>query len=84
MNIVMFIQLQEERYGALLYGLDRFFFIVFIFEILLKWYHDFIGFWMVGWNIFDFLVIVGSLFIQSKSNYDSSEPVKGLSENRDS
>lgn len=28
----------------------------------MKWYHDFLGFWRVGWNIFDF-VIIGASFI---------------------
>jgi len=31
-------------------------------EIVLKWYIDFWGFWLSGWNIFDFaLVAVGIL-----------------------
>ncbi|ORX78529.1 hypothetical protein BCR32DRAFT_46369 [Anaeromyces robustus] len=35
---------------------------VYIMEIVVKWYIDFLGFWLSGWNIFDFaLVAVGIL-----------------------
>ncbi|ORX61159.1 hypothetical protein BCR36DRAFT_579203 [Piromyces finnis] len=35
---------------------------VYIMELFLKWYIDFFGFWLSGWNIFDFvLVAVGIL-----------------------
>ena len=54
--------LQAARYEAVFLGLDRFFHALFAVEISLKWYHDFLGFWRVGWNIFDF-VIIGTSFL---------------------
>ncbi|XP_072038186.1 cation channel sperm-associated protein 2-like [Amphiura filiformis] len=33
---------------------------LFMVEIVLKWLDDFINFWKNGWNIFDFIVTVGS------------------------
>ena len=30
-------------------------------EILLKWYHGFLIFWKVGWNILDFLIVMALL-----------------------
>lgn len=59
----MLYVLQEAEYGAVLLGLDIFFLTLFALEILIKWYHDFLGFWKVGWNIFDFLIIASSFFI---------------------
>jgi len=41
---------------------DLIFVTIFVIEILLKWYHGFILYWRNGWNIFDFLVVVISLF----------------------
>ena len=47
-------------------ALDKFFLTVFIMEILIKWYHDFFGFWKVNWNIFDFIIVAASLLGPSK------------------
>ena len=44
-------------------GLDTFFHTLFAMEILIKWYHDFLGFWRVGWNIFDFVIVAVSFFV---------------------
>jgi len=41
--------------------LDKLFLTVFIMEILFKWYDDFLGFWRVGWNVFDFVIVAASL-----------------------
>lgn len=54
---------QEAQYGALLTGLDTAFHTIFVMEILIKWYHDFLGFWRVGWNIFDFVIVAVSFFV---------------------
>lgn len=58
--------LQEENYGSVFMALDKFFLTVFIMEILIKWYHDFFGFWKVNWNIFDFIIVAASLLGPSK------------------
>ena len=47
-------------------AIDRVFLTVYILEILVKWYHNFIGFWKVGWNVFDFSIVVASLLGPSK------------------
>ena len=47
-------------------ALDKLFLTVFIMEILIKWYHDFFGFWKVNWNIFDFIIVAASLLGPSK------------------
>lgn len=47
-------------------ALDKIFLTVFIMEILIKWYHDFFGFWKVNWNIFDFVIVAASLLGPSK------------------
>ena len=57
---------QEEEYGALLTGVSKFFLTLFVMEILIKWHHDFLGYWRVAWNIFDFTVIFISFIIPSK------------------
>ncbi len=38
-------------------------------EILIKWHHDFLGYWRVAWNIFDFTVISISFIIVVMYNY---------------
>ena len=60
---------QEENYGSVFTALDKFFLTVFIMEILIKWYHDFFGFWKVNWNIFDFIIVAASLLGPSESWY---------------
>ena len=52
---------QEESYGAVFLALDKFFLTVFVMEILAKWYSDFLGFWALGWNIFDFVIVAASI-----------------------
>ena len=52
---------QEENFSAVFIALDKFFLTVFTLEILIKWYHDFIGFWKVAWNLFDFVIVSFSL-----------------------
>lgn len=47
-------------------GLDKFFQTLFAAEILIKWYHDFLGFWRVGWNIFDFVILGASFIVPGK------------------
>ncbi|XP_064384548.1 cation channel sperm-associated protein 4-like isoform X2 [Halichondria panicea] len=51
----------EENFSAVFIALDKFFLTVFTLEILIKWYHDFIGFWKVAWNLFDFVIVSFSL-----------------------
>ena len=46
--------------------LDRIFLTVFIMEILIQWYNNFFGFWLVNWNIFNFIIVAASLFGPSK------------------
>lgn len=53
-------------------ALDKFFLTVFIMEILIKWYHDFFGFWKVNWNIFDFIIVAASLLGPSKWRHSSN------------
>lgn len=60
------VLVQEENYGSIFMALDKFFLTVFIMEILIKWYHDFFGFWKVNWNIFDFIIVAASLLGPSK------------------
>lgn len=57
---------QEENYGSIFMALDKLFLTVFIMEILIKWYHDFFGFWKVNWNIFDFTIVTATLLGPSK------------------
>ena len=57
---------QEQNFGGLFLALDNFFLTLFALEILVKWYHDFLGFWRVGWNIFDFVIVAASLLGPSK------------------
>ena len=52
---------KEENYNAVFIALDKFFLTVFVLEILVKWYHDFFGFWRAYWNIFDFVIVAFSL-----------------------
>ena len=42
-------------------ALDKLFLTVFVLEILVKWYTDFLGFWGTGWNIFDFVIVTASI-----------------------
>lgn len=39
---------------------------IYILEILLKWYCDFFGFWKSFGNVFDFVIIIITLFGPSK------------------
>lgn len=55
------LSLQEENYGNIFMALDQIFLSLYVMEILLKWYHDFLGFWKVGWNVFDFVIVAASL-----------------------
>lgn len=34
---------------------------IFILEIALKWARNFVAFWKVGWNVFDFVIVVVSM-----------------------
>ncbi len=63
---------QEENYGPLFLGLDKVFLTVFVMEVLVKWYHDFLGFWRVGWNVFDFVIVASSLLGPSESAVKAS------------
>lgn len=42
-------------------AIDFFFLCLFVAEIILKWMDDFRGFWLEGWNIFDFACTTASL-----------------------
>ena len=64
------LPLQEDNYGSVFLALDKLFLVVFIMEILFKWYHDFLGFWRVGWNVFDFVIVAASLL--GPSGYNQS------------
>ncbi len=61
---------QETHYGAFLLGLDKFFLTIFILEILIKWYYDFLGFWKVGWNVFDFVIVSLAFLVPGESTHD--------------
>eukprot|EP00002_Diphylleia_rotans_P013788 TRINITY_DN2684_c0_g1_i2.p1 TRINITY_DN2684_c0_g1~~TRINITY_DN2684_c0_g1_i2.p1 ORF type:complete len:677 (+),score=155.07 TRINITY_DN2684_c0_g1_i2:55-2085(+) len=52
----------EKKFSSYLSGIDTVFLIVFVVEILLKWYNGFYAFWRDGWNIFDFAIVAASLF----------------------
>ena len=52
---------QEDNYGAVFLALDKLFLTIFVLEILVKWYSDFLGFWTSGWNIFDFVIVAASI-----------------------
>jgi hypothetical protein len=57
----------EHSHAALFPVLDNIFLTFFAIEILLKWFADFAGFWYVGWNVFDFLIVTISLAGQGLS-----------------
>lgn len=57
----------EREYAALFFVLDFIFLTFFTVEIVLKWLADFYGFWRVGWNVFDFLIVFISLAGQGLS-----------------
>ena len=71
-SVIFFFLAQEENYRSVFMALDKFFLTVFIMEILIKWYHDFFGFWKVNWNIFDFIIVAASLLGPSKWIFISS------------
>ena len=52
---------QEDNYGAVFVALDKLFLTVFVLEILVKWYNDFLGFWTTSWNVFDFVIVAASI-----------------------
>lgn len=46
---------------AILYAVDHGCLTVFVVEIILKWYHDFLAFWKSGWNILDFVIVAAAI-----------------------
>lgn len=46
---------------AILYAVDHGCLTVFVVEIILKWYHDFLAFWKSGWNILDFFIVAAAI-----------------------
>ena len=58
---------QENKYSSILQALDKIFVTIFAVEILVKWYHGFWSFWKVGWNVFDFLLVLISVVGDGKS-----------------
>ena len=61
---------QEENYSPVFLALDKIFLTLFVMEILVKWYHDFFGFWRVGWNVFDFIIVAASLLGPGEFSFD--------------
>ena len=53
---------RSRGYQAVFLALDSVFLTIYMIEILLKFYFDFFLFWRIWWNIFDFLIVVLSLF----------------------
>eukprot|EP00698_Gefionella_okellyi_P003751 TRINITY_DN13490_c0_g1_i1.p1 TRINITY_DN13490_c0_g1~~TRINITY_DN13490_c0_g1_i1.p1 ORF type:complete len:539 (-),score=91.33 TRINITY_DN13490_c0_g1_i1:148-1764(-) len=45
-------------------ALDTTFLTIFVVEIGVKWYHGFLDFWKIGWNVFDFIIVAVSLLGQ--------------------
>ena len=60
-NTVILFLAQEDNYAAVFLALDKLFLTIFVLEILVKWYNDFIGFWGTGWNVFDFVIVSASV-----------------------
>lgn len=49
-----------NRYGSILYIIDRLVLIIFTIELLLKFYAYRLGFFKSGWNIFDLVIVAVS------------------------
>ena len=60
MHCLLFL-LQEVHFMAVLYAVDHGCLTVFVVEIILKWYHDFLAFWKSGWNILDFFIVAAAI-----------------------
>jgi cation channel sperm-associated protein 4 len=68
----------ERHYAALFIVLDFIFLAFFAVEIILKWLADFAGFWRVGWNVFDFLIVTISMAGQGLSFMSSGRVLRIL------
>lgn len=53
--------------GLYFSAFDKVFLIVFLLEIIFKWYTDFWGFWRVPWNLFDFFIVFISILADGRS-----------------
>ena len=68
----------DRAYAGLFLVLDFMFLTFFAVEIVLKWLADFWGFWRVGWNVFDFLIVFISLAGQGLSFMSSGRVLRTL------
>jgi hypothetical protein len=68
----------ERGHAALFFVLDFIFLTFFTVEIVLKWLADFSGFWRVGWNVFDFLIVSISLAGKGLSFMSSGRVLRTL------
>jgi hypothetical protein len=48
---------------------DTVFVTAFAVEIMLKWYANFFGYWRLGWNVFDFILVASSIFAPGIESY---------------
>jgi len=52
---------QAKISNQILSSIDQAFLTLFVVEIGLKWAHNFLDFWKVGWNVFDFIIVAISM-----------------------
>ena len=69
LTFFIFISTQERNYSHVFTILDQCMMTIFVCEILTKWYHGFLKFWKVGWNILDFFIVSALLFGPCKSSF---------------
>ena len=60
-STILIVFFQGKEYAYLFSILDQFVLTIFVAEIILKWYHGFLIFWKVGWNILDFVIVAALL-----------------------
>jgi cation channel sperm-associated protein 4 len=58
--------------------IDNIFLTIFVLEIFLKWYHGFLEFWKVGWNVFDFIIVTVSVLGSGASFVSSGRVLRIL------
>lgn len=80
-SVTVGIQTDEKMVATL--GLiwdtfDNIFLTIFVLEILLKWYYSFLSFWVVGWNVFDFIIVAVSILGSGASFVSSGRVLRIL------
>ncbi|CAK9294688.1 unnamed protein product [Gordionus sp. m RMFG-2023] len=58
--LIVALQTNESlaiKYHVIFLMVDSFLVVLFVWEILLKWYYSFSIFWCDAWNVFDFIVV---------------------------